>query len=499
MHRLGIGALLLCIVVISNKVYAGSLTPAASPAATGYTLEDIYNRITTGATASEGNHATSPSGSPAGTFRTVTEIYGALPIIDASKVLSGTSYLGTAGIFDTTNLSNSVIQQGVTWGESSGLAGTLTPDGGNASVAGLFLGQTAHLTDDWNLDTGTLTTACAIDTFDGIVNRIPNTFDGDGNGNNRWCITDAGTAEATDLLLNETAWVDGALVTGTLSSIGQQIITPTTTNQLISTGIHDGTGYCAGDVDLTANNIKQGTTIFGLAGDLTPNEGTASVASLFTGQTAHLTDDWTLDTGTLTTACAVDTFDGLDNLVPNTFDGDGNGTNRWCITDTGTAQATDLLLGQTAWVDGTLVTGTLGNVGQQILTPTTTNQIITSGIHNGTGYCAGDANLTAENIKEGTSLFGINGAFKPNIDSCGMSCTGSSGDICLCGNAGCTNISNGSGVGSFTDICTDSVSGQILSLEGKENGALQTSISLSLNCLLGGCDLLCSASVCYIE
>jgi hypothetical protein len=39
-------ALLLC----AGVAYAGSLTPSASPAATSYTLSDIFTRLTTNAT-----------------------------------------------------------------------------------------------------------------------------------------------------------------------------------------------------------------------------------------------------------------------------------------------------------------------------------------------------------------------------------------------------------------------------------------------------------------
>ena len=59
-------------------------------------------------------------------------------------------------------------------------------------------------------------------------------------------------------------------LTGTMTNVGQQTITPTTTNQPITQGYHDGTGYAQGDTDLVAANIKCGETIFGVTGTLPP-------------------------------------------------------------------------------------------------------------------------------------------------------------------------------------------------------------------------------------
>ena len=96
---------LISVLVIYGIVQAGSLTPSASPAATSYTATDIYNRLTTNTTATEGDHLFSPSGSPAGTLYTLTQVYSAIPTIDPVKVLVGTSYLGIAGTYNA-NLFN---------------------------------------------------------------------------------------------------------------------------------------------------------------------------------------------------------------------------------------------------------------------------------------------------------------------------------------------------------------------------------------------------------
>lgn len=181
----------ISLLICATVTYAGSLTPSASPAATSYTLTDIYTRLTTNATATAGNHAFAPSGSPSATLHTLTELYNAVPTIDATKIKNGTTYLG--------------------------ITGSLLPNSGTATTPSVFTGATAHLTGDWNLDTGTLTLACATATFDGTANTVANAYDGAGDGTNRFCMTNSGDAVAGDILSGKIAWVDGLAVTGTMA------------------------------------------------------------------------------------------------------------------------------------------------------------------------------------------------------------------------------------------------------------------------------------------
>ncbi len=168
--------------------------------------------------------------------------------------------------------------------------------------------------------------------------------------------TSSGTATAGSLLSGTTAWVGGAEVTGTMANVGAQNITPSTTSQTISPGYHSGTGTVAGDANLVTANIKSGVSIFGVSGDA--------------------------------------------NVVN---------------TSSGTATAGSLLSGTTAWVDGAEITGAMPNVGAQNITPSTTSQTISPGYHSGAGAVAGDANLTAENIKAGVTVFEVTGTFTTAI------------------------------------------------------------------------------------
>jgi hypothetical protein len=88
---------LISVLLIYAIAKAGSLTPSALPAPTGYTLSDIYTRLTTNAPAILGAHSFTPGGGPAITLQDLTNIYYAIPTIDPGKVLTGVNYLGIDG------------------------------------------------------------------------------------------------------------------------------------------------------------------------------------------------------------------------------------------------------------------------------------------------------------------------------------------------------------------------------------------------------------------
>ena len=74
------------------------------------------------------------------------------------------------------------------------------------------------------------------------------------------------------------------------------------------------------------------------------------------------------------------------------------------------ATATDILSGKTAYINNTKVTGTIAFKPAQTYTPGTINQTISAGYFlSGDQTIAGDANLVAENIAQGVSIFGVTG------------------------------------------------------------------------------------------
>ena len=85
--------------------------------------------------------------------------------------------------------------------------------------------------------------------------------------------TSDATAAAADILKDKTAYVNGQKITGTITSINAQTITPTTTDQTVNGNVFlMGAITVTGDANLLAENIKSGVTIFGVTGTYTGEE-----------------------------------------------------------------------------------------------------------------------------------------------------------------------------------------------------------------------------------
>lgn len=89
------------------------------------------------------------------------------------------------------------------------------------------------------------------------------------------------------------------------------------------------------------------------------------------------------------------------------------------VTPAGTAVAGDVLSGKT-FINSTgqTITGTITNRGgAQTVTPGTSNKTLNSGYYSGNITVKGDSNLTAANIKSGTSIFGVTGSYTGSSSS----------------------------------------------------------------------------------
>ncbi|MEY8001625.1 hypothetical protein AB8U03_15755 [Clostridium sp. Mt-5] len=77
-----------------------------------------------------------------------------------------------------------------------------------------------------------------------------------------------GTATAPQIRQGQTAYVNGAKVTGTnpVQATGAQTITPGTSDVVKPAGIYDGDITIKGDINLVASNVISGKSIFGVAG-----------------------------------------------------------------------------------------------------------------------------------------------------------------------------------------------------------------------------------------
>jgi hypothetical protein len=68
-------------------------------------------------------------------------------------------------------------------------------------------------------------------------------------------------------------------LSGTMTNVGQQNITPGATSQTITQGYHDGTSQVAGNADLLSGNIRSSVSIFGVAGHFSGSDKQAVICS----------------------------------------------------------------------------------------------------------------------------------------------------------------------------------------------------------------------------
>lgn len=85
-------------------------------------------------------------------------------------------------------------------------------------------------------------------------------------------------AIAAELISGKKAYVNGALVTGTMVDNGTVNIMPGTSDQAIAAGKHSGSGIVYGDANLIGDNIKYNTTLFEVPGTFTA-EATSPIAA----------------------------------------------------------------------------------------------------------------------------------------------------------------------------------------------------------------------------
>jgi hypothetical protein len=182
--------------------------------------------------------------------------------------------------------------------------------------------------------------------------------------------TSDATASATDILSGKTAYVDGKKITGTIA-------TKTSSN-------------------LTASGATVTVPVGYYASQATKSVSTGSAKTPATTVTKNPTIS--VSTSGLITA----SVSGTQNVTPTVTAGYVSSGTAGTITVSGSA------------------TKQLTTQGAQTITPTTSNQTIASGTYlTGAQTIAGDANLVADNIKSGTSIFGVTGTYEGSGGSSG--------------------------------------------------------------------------------
>jgi hypothetical protein len=100
-------------------------------------------------------------------------------------------------------------------------------------------------------------------------------------------------------------------------------------------------------------------------------------------------------------------------------------------TTDGTATENDILLNKIAYVNNEKIVGTILSQEEQTIVPSTIDKTISSGIYiAGKQTIKGDENLVPENIKDGITIFEVDGSYKGSIEGLDTSdATATSADL----------------------------------------------------------------------
>lgn len=261
----------------------------------------------------------------------------------------------------------------------------------------------------------------------------------------------ADTVTADKLLEGETAHgADGAPIEGTMpDKTGVGITLLDKAAVAIPKGYYDGASYVQMDatsyVNLDAANIKPGVSILGISGTYT-NDATADASEILSGASAYVGGRKV--TGTMPNNYEQDeTITSKDDVIiinKGYHSGSGevsiHSTEKAKLipaniakgktilgvvgsyTSDATAAAAEILAGETAYVNGAKVTGTMPNIGKHmdVISMKDTVKTIPAGYHDGSGTVSiaisEQEKLIPGNIRLGVTVLGVTGTCEPSSD-----------------------------------------------------------------------------------
>lgn len=320
--------------------------------------------------------------------------------IPATKVQAGTTIAGVAGTMPSAagtvrGLAASTIQ-GMALHPTNASYGQVTV---KSDFSGYVDGTTSFKQDVIGLTPGNIKAGVKVGNDTSTFISLTGTFTADA------------TATASSIVAGQTAYVNGAKITGTQTAQPANLtLAPSGTGAVpIPAGVHDGTGKVA-QVTVPAANVKTGTTIAGVAGTMadrgavtiTPGTTAQAIAAGYHNGSGSVVGDPELASGNIRAGV-------------NIFGVQGSGTVVDTVSTSG--DASWILSGGSFWGGGSLINGTMprrsgyiGIVGWTNNGDSVVEANLPYGYYEG-GYQVSiqDTSLTPSNIRSGVSIFGVTG------------------------------------------------------------------------------------------
>lgn len=273
--------------------------------------------------------------------------------------------------------------------------------------------------------------------------------------------TSDATANEIEILSGKTAYVNGNRLSGTMPNKGavEAIISSVNETYTVPKGYHNGSGKVSissiEQAKIIPENIKSGVDILGVTGShlsgIDTSDANAVSNEILSNKTAYVNGSKV--TGTMINRGAVtgtiSRVDGEYTVAEGYHNGNGkvaissveqakiipeniksgvsilgvNGSHSGISTSDATAQANEILSGETAYVNNNKVIGTMPNNADVNGTISSVNEeySIPEGYHNGNGRVSISSTekvkIKPENIKSGVSILGVNGSHSGGIDT----------------------------------------------------------------------------------
>lgn len=342
------------------------------------------------------------------------------------KICTNIDYIINSGrdTSDATAIENDVLYGKTAYGANGKITGSM-PNNGNIKKTLDALTVSYIIPEGYHNGNGEVNIDVA--TVDEV-----NDYIGTGSGSGTGIDTSDATAISSDILKNKTAYVNGIKIIGSMTNNGT--VNKTLDTSMISYTIPKGYHSGSGEVNIitetkSATPTKSTQTINPTSGKvlssvsinpipdnyIDTSDATAVASNIQSGKTAYV--NGSKITGTHT----------CDSVNLQSKSVTPSETAQTVFPDSGYDGLSSVSVGA---ISNTYIGSKVTKKSAATYTPNTTDQTIANGQYlSGTQTIKGDSNLVASNIKNGVSIFGVNGTYTPTLQSKTVTPTKSSQSI----------------------------------------------------------------------